>query len=280
MRLRSPIGYYGGKFYLVKEILPLIPEHQTYVEVFGGGAQLLFAKPPSPIEIYNDVDSLLVNFFRVLREPELFIRFYQKVIWIPFSREEYKENIENLGKSSDPVENAVNFFIACRQSFSGTFSGWGFSKTVSRRGMALKTSGYLDIFHILPLIHQRLFPVQIENDDFEKIIERYDTENTFFYCDPPYLTETLKTDSPYKFVFSADDHKRLLDILLKIKGKVLLSGYPSELYKKLEKVWSVKKVERMLSAVTTSHYKQIECLWYNYETTEEKSSLEKYVQVG
>lgn len=73
--LRSPICWFGGKGLMVSKLLPLIPPHHIYVEVFGGGASLLFAKEPSPVEVYNDIDSGLVNFFRVLRDPEKFARF-------------------------------------------------------------------------------------------------------------------------------------------------------------------------------------------------------------
>jgi len=70
-RLRSPMWWFGGKGKMVKKLLPLIPQHKIYVEVFGGGASLLFAKEPSPVEVYNDLNSDLVNFFRVLRDPKL-----------------------------------------------------------------------------------------------------------------------------------------------------------------------------------------------------------------
>ena len=89
MELRSPVRWYGGKGNMVKKLLKLIPEHKIYVEVFGGGASLLFAKEPSPIEIYNDIDEGLVNFFRVLRDPEKFGKFYAKAVLTPYSRAEF-----------------------------------------------------------------------------------------------------------------------------------------------------------------------------------------------
>ena len=66
------LGFYGGKRYIVPHLLKLMPPHKLYVELFGGGAALLFSKPPSPIEVYNDIDSNLVNLFRVLRDDKLF----------------------------------------------------------------------------------------------------------------------------------------------------------------------------------------------------------------
>lgn len=85
----SPITWFGGKGMMASKILPYFPEHHTYAEPFGGGASMLFAKPPSPVEVYNDMDSGLVNFFRVLRDPEAFERFHHLAALTPYSREEY-----------------------------------------------------------------------------------------------------------------------------------------------------------------------------------------------
>lgn len=84
--LRSPIIYFGGKGNLVKKLLKFIPRHYTYVEVFGGGASLLFAKEPSKVEVYNDIDGEVVNLFRVLRDKEKFEEFYRKVCLIILKR--------------------------------------------------------------------------------------------------------------------------------------------------------------------------------------------------
>lgn len=111
---------------MVAKLLPLIPPHKIYVEVFGGGASLLFAKEPSPVEVYNDLDSGLVNFFRVLRDPGKFEKFYRKVCFTPYSREEYCFCRDTWGECKDDVERAYRWFVVARMSFSGKFGLRGF----------------------------------------------------------------------------------------------------------------------------------------------------------
>lgn len=115
--MRSPICWLGGKGLLVKKLLPLVPEHRIYVEVFGGGASLLLAKDPavSEVEVYNDLDSRLVNLFEVLREPEGFAEFERRAVLTPFGREVFRRARDS--EAVDPVEGAWAFFV--RQSFGG-----------------------------------------------------------------------------------------------------------------------------------------------------------------
>ncbi|MEO0190952.1 MAG: DNA adenine methylase [candidate division WOR-3 bacterium] len=230
--LRSPIFYAGGKGRMVFKLLKLIPSHKYYCEVFGGGASLLFAKPPAEVETYNDIDSNLVNLFRVIRDEEKFKKFHKLVSLTLYSREEFNYCRDTLDESKDDVERAYKFFIVLRQSMAGAGNGWGFAVKTSHRNMSVEVSKYLAIIDILPLIHERLKIVQIENDDFRKIIPRYDTEDTFFYCDPPYPLETRK-NKLYKYELTLEDHKDLVNLLLKCKGKVMLSCYWHDVYQPL-----------------------------------------------
>lgn len=110
-RLRSPIVWFGGKGNMVAKLLPLIPPHRIYVEPFGGGASLLFAKKPSPVEVYNDLDSGLVNFFRVLRDPKKFERLHKLVSLTPYSREEYDFCRATWETCDDDVERAYRWYV-------------------------------------------------------------------------------------------------------------------------------------------------------------------------
>lgn len=249
-RLRSPIRYFGGKCNFVSKLLDFIPPHKIYVEVFGGGASLLFAKKPSPIEVYNDIDSNIVNLFRVLRDKEKFEEFYRLACLTPYSREEYKYCKVNLDNCNDDIERAWMFYVLARQCFGGSInSGWGFAVARSYRGMAEACSKWLSAVENLPAIHQRIMRVQIENDDFRKIIPRYDTEETFFYIDPPYVPDTRKSGK-YKHEMTVEDHRDLVNLLLNVKGKVLLSGYKHEVYKPLEDAgWDRYEFETACHAV-------------------------------
>jgi len=232
--LRSPIWWFGGKGRMIGKLLKLIPKHHIFVEVFGGGAQLLFAKPPSPVEVYNDIDSALTNFFRVLRDPEKFQRFHRLVSLTPYSREEYYFCRDTWEQCEDDVERAYRWFVVAKMSFSGRFgAGWCFNLNASSRGMSKFCSGWLSTIEMLPQIHARIMRVQIERKDFRELIPLYDTPETLFYIDPPYISETRKAGG-YKHEMSMDDHKELVDILLKVKGMVMLSGYRHPVYEPLE----------------------------------------------
>ena len=87
-KLRSPIRRFGGKTHLLGKLLPHICKHHVYTESFGGGAALLFAKAPSPVEVLNDLDGGIVNLFKVLSDPFLFEEFYRLVCLTPYSREQ------------------------------------------------------------------------------------------------------------------------------------------------------------------------------------------------
>ena len=233
--LRSPILWFGGKGNMVKKLLKLIPKHQTYVEVFGGGAQLLFAKPPSPVEVYNDVDSGLINFFRVLRNPEKFQQFHRLVSLTPYSREEYNFCRDSWEQCEDDVERAYRWFVVARMSFSGHFGhSWSFSLNASSHGMSAACSSWLSAIEMLPQIHARIMRVQIEHKDFRELLPLYDTPETLFYMDPPYIPETRK-HGRYKCEMTIDDHRELVDIVLKVKGMVMLSGYRHSIYEPLER---------------------------------------------
>ncbi|MGB9887903.1 MAG: DNA adenine methylase [Moorellales bacterium] len=250
-KLRSPIMWYGGKGMMVKKLLPLIPPHKIYVEVFGGGASLLFAKEPSEVEVYNDVDGGLVNFFRVLRDPEKFARFYHLVAFTPYSREEFNFCRKTWRDCEDEVERAYRWFVVARMSFSGAFArSWAFGVTCSHRGMSGAVSRWLSTLEMLPAIHERLMRVQIENQDFRELMPTYDTDDTFFYLDPPYVPDTRQEMGVYPCEMGLDDHREMVDLILGLKGAVMLSGYRHEVYLPLEEAgWERLDFETSCHAV-------------------------------
>jgi len=208
---RSPIRWLGGKGRKKTKILPFFPPHRIYVEPFGGGASLLLAKQPAEVEVYNDVDSGLVCLFRVLRNPQKFARFYEKVCWTPYSREEYEYCRETWESCDDEIEKAYRFFVIARQSFGGkAYSGWGRAITESQRGMAAVVSRWLTA-----------------------VLADYDTPETLFYCDPPYVPSTRR-GGRYRYEMTLEDHRELVEILLSLSGMVVLSGYQHNVYSPLD----------------------------------------------
>lgn len=284
MRLRSPLVWFGGKRALVPKLLPLVPEHRIYVEVFGGGANLLFAREPSLIEVYNDLDLGLITFFRVIREPKKFGRFYHYAIHTPYSREEFKFCRDTWTEPKDEVIRAYRWYLKNRMSFAGLGRSWGRTVTSSTRGMAEAPSSWLSILELLPEIHRRIMRVQIERKDFKAIITEYDGPDTFFYCDPPYVPETRR-DGKYEYELTLEDHRELVELLLKIQGKAMLSGYRHSVHQPLEDAgWVRKDFEVCCTAMgrtrgskhlTKEQLRRIESIWISPNSNRMDETSEK-----
>jgi DNA adenine methylase len=251
---KPPIRYFGGKWRVAKWIIDQFPQHTTYVEPFAGGASVLFQKQPALYEVINDRNADVVNFFDVLRtKPDELIR---QIKLTPFSRYELKR--ARL-PARDPIERARRFYIRQWQSFgsgeSKTPTGWRFQRDHAR-GARL-----VDEWDNVERLYQtasRLKAVQIECDDALKVINRFDTEETLFYVDPPYLFSTRANKRPmYAHEMNDNQHHDLLDKLLSVRGMVVLSGYKNDLYMDKLKGW------RMLTkhTRTNANGKAIECLW-------------------
>ncbi len=274
--MRSPICWFGGKGNMVAKLLPLIPRHHIYAEVFGGGASLMMAKQPSNVEVYNDIDLRLTNLFRVLRCQEQFEEFNRLANLTAFSREEFRDAKARL-KEGNSVEQAWRFFVTARQSFAGNLSAWGYGVTSSARGMAGQSSKWLSTLEMLPEIHARLMRTQIECDDWRKVLRRYDTPETLFYLDPPYVPVTRRSGN-YQHELTELDHVELVEHCLTLEGRVLLSGYPSEVYKPLEASgWKSLRWETVCHAAGRTRLTgmkgkgsakkkqpRIEAVWMNY----------------
>jgi len=186
-------GWYGGKFSHLRWLLPLLPKSHHYCEPFAGSAAVLLNRDPSPVETYNDIDGEVTNFFRVLRDdPDELIRI---IALTPFSREEFHKAIEvNLAYLSD-LERARLFYIRARQTRTGlsqpaTLVRWANCKQTSRSVRSGVVSSWLGGGEALPEIADRLLCVQIENRPAIEVIKLYDSPETLFYCDPPYLHST------------------------------------------------------------------------------------------
>jgi DNA adenine methylase len=249
--MQLPLKWHGGKYYLASKIVTLMPSHLHYVEpFFGGGAVLLARDPDEPdlwlfpkspqngvSEVVNDINGRLINFWRVLRDPSAFAAFHRKVESIPLARQEWDE-AHNHSYGQDAVADAVAFFVDCRQSRSGMMNGFtSVTRNRTRRRMNGNVSEWLSAVEGLPEVHHRLRRVFIENMPAIELIRREDTPTTLFYCDPPYLHETRASTDAYSHEMSEEEHRELLAVLVECKGKVMLSGYPSDLYESFLGSW-------------------------------------------
>ena len=259
-------GWYGGKYSHLDWLLPLLPEATHYCEPFGGSAAVLMNRKPAPIETYNDLDGEVVNFFSVLRtEKEALV---EAIGLTPFAREEFEQAIAEPTEGLVDLERARRFFIRARQVRTGlaqtASSGrWAHCRLTSRAGMAGAVSRWLGSVETLPEIAQRFLRVQIEHDTAVRVIQRYDSPETLFYCDPPYPHDSRGDSKAYKYEMSDDDHRDLAKVLHKVKGKVALSSYHCALMDELYADWH--SIEAPSKTIHSTKQQRTEVLWVNYE---------------
>ena len=272
-------GWYGGKFSHLDWLLPLLPEAKHYCEPFGGSAAVLLNRRPAPIETYNDLDGEVVNFFKALREQKETL--IEAIGLTPFSRKEFGKAITEPTDNLTDVERARRFFIRARQVRTGlaqtaSEGRWAHCRLTSRAGMAGAVSRWLGSVEGLSEITQRLLRVQIEHDDALAVINRYDSPETLFYCDPPYLHESRGDSKAYKYEMSNDDHRRLAGRLHDVQGMVALSGYHSPLMGELYADWNY--VEAPARTIHSTKEKRVEVLWINYELEEMRQWQNRHLQ--
>jgi len=252
--MNAPICWLGGKSRLRKKIIERLPEHTCYVEVFGGAGWVLFGKEPSKVEVYNDIDGELVNFFRVIKNCHK--AFVQAFDWILVSRKLFKDFITSQPEDLDEIQRAVRFYYIIRVSFGGKGEHFGYAKKGKSN---LNLEGFYKTFSG---IHNRLRRVYIEEDDFEAILRRYDGTETVFYLDPPYY-ET----AGYRYKMNLEDYERLAGILAKIEGRFLLTINDHETMKDVYSGYTIEEVEVSYSIARDikSRGKYGELLIRNYE---------------
>jgi DNA adenine methylase len=235
------------------------------VDVFGGSAAVLINRVPAGLETYNDLDSELVNFFQMLREnSEELIR---QISLTPFSREELVRAC-TYESGLDELERARRFYVRARQTRTGlaqtsSEGRWAHCVLTSRAGMAGAVSRWLGAVDALPQIAQRLMRVQIENAPAIEVIQRYDTDQTLFYLDPPYVHESRGDTSAYLHEMSDWEHIQLGNALKGITGRAVISGYRTKLYDEVFYGWH--RVDAPAKLCNSSKGFRQESLWMNFE---------------
>ncbi|AHJ28829.1 DNA adenine methylase [Nodularia spumigena CS-584] len=276
MAKKIAFGWYGGKYSHLDWLLPLLPTITHYCEPFGGSAAVLLNREPAPVETYNDIDGQVVNFFRVLRDQR--DELIQAIGLTPFSREEFRIAIAKDETGLSDLEKARRFFVRARQVRTGlaqtaSIGRWAHCKLTSRAGMAGAVSRWLGSVEHLPEIVQRLLRVQIENDTAIDIIQRYDSSETLFYCDPPYPHDSRGDSKAYAYEMTDDEHRQLAGVLRSVKGKVALSGYDCTLMQELYGDWNcIKAPQKQCHSIKELRQ---EVLWVNYDLTTSILTIEE-----
>lgn len=300
---RPALRYYGGKWRLAPWIMGHFPRHRVYVEPFGGAASVLLQKRRSCAEVYNDLDGEVVNVFRVLRDPAQAAELEYLLRLTPFSRDDFNAAYQPC---ADPVEQAR---WTIYKSFAGYGSDsihrrkagdsgfrskehtnllyvhtsfrpyphhWkradaptGFRNDAHRSG----TTPAHDWAHYPDHLHsfvERLQGVVIENRAAAEVIKRFDREDTLFYIDPPYVRSSRRRkDHGYAYEMRDEDHERLAAQLHGLRGMIVLSAYPGELYESLFRDW--RKYER--KSVSQNGNPGKEVLWISPNVPEKQFQL-------
>jgi DNA adenine methylase len=276
-----PFTWPGSKYRARTFVSELLPERRRYVEPFGGSAVVLLNRDPAPIEVYNDVDERLTNFFRVLREqPDELVRSLELT---PYSRREFEAACEADCSADGPlsdIERARLFFVRIQQSAAmcgsdPTPGAWLRGISQSRRGRNIHTSSNQSKISALESVAERLHRVQLDCKPATDVLTDYDSNETLFYCDPPYppSIENTSTDAhSYVDSMTDDDHRDFLDMAIDCEGDVAISSYATDLYEGIlaDAGWFVSTGTERTStanqpgAVSNTRTNQ-EVLWTSYD---------------
>jgi DNA adenine methylase len=274
---RIAFGWYGGKFSHLDWLLPLLPPCHHYCEPFSGSGAVLLNREPSPVETYNDIDGEVVNFFRTLRDQH--DELIRVIGLTPFSREEYHQAIYGATENITNVERARRFYIKARQTRTGlaqtaSLGRWANCKDTSRAGMSGVVSRWLGGVEALDGIAQRLLRVQIENRPATDVMRLYDSPQTLFYCDPPYLHSTRGDAKAYGFEMDETQHQEFAEAANRCVGMVAVSGYDHPLMDDWFKPGRWFKTLGSDKTIHSTKDTRQEVLWTNYDPHSQKGLFE------
>lgn len=255
---RPLLRWHGGKWLLAPWIIQHMPPHRVYVEPFGGAASVLMRKPRSYAEVYNDLDDEVVNLFRVLRSDQA-EHLVAALRLTPFASSEFFSAYQPTDDATERARRlVVRSFMGFRSNAVHKKSGF---RSNSNRSGTTPARDWLNYPDQLGAIIERLRGVTITSRDACEVMAAHDGPETLHYVDPPYVFST-RADSAadYAHELTDDQHRHLLASLRDLKGRVMLSGYPSDLYDETLSDW--RRLERRHLADGAKA--RTEVLWMNF----------------
>lgn len=254
--MNTVLRYPGSKWRIADQLVSNIPEHKSYLEPYFGSGAVLFNKPPSPIETINDLDDV-INLFQCIRDHSQ--QLAAMIAAIPYSRKVYDSQFSIVSK--DPVDKACAFLIKCWQGYgfktSGIKTGWKRDKTGRER--AYNLSNWYHLPEWIEEIAERLRNIQIEHKPALDLIREFDSPDSFFYLDPPYLLNT-RSAKQYQHEMTEKDHIQLLETIVHCSAQIMISGYDTPLYNDYLHTWDTLRIPNQ----TTSGVIREEIVWMNY----------------
>lgn len=234
-------GFFGGKQYIIRDIVCRIPEHEVYVEPFGGFCSVLLNKPPSKIEVYNDISKDIVNLFICIKEYPL--ELYSELSLMPYSRWLYEQLLSILDEEFEVpnIKRAAQWYYLSQSTFGAdmrkNISGGNWAHGITKD----KCQAFRNKVDNLFVVAKRFYNVQIENRDYKYVLKHYDNEKVFFYVDPPYY----ETDSPLGISWSHEQHLELKKELDSVTGKWLLTYNDCPEINELYSDYNIEKIPQM-----------------------------------
>lgn len=263
--MKNVLHYPGSKKRIAQWIINQMPTHHSYLEPFFGGGAILFEKPPAPIETVNDLDEDVINFFRVLKNPETRTHLQEWLEYTPYARSVYDETFRKV--PDGPIEQAGYFAIRSMQSHGFRLTekcGW--KKDVYGRESAYAVRYWNELPELLAVMATRLKNVQIEHRPALELIRAFNHPGVLMYLDPPYVLST-RGRKQYRHEMSDDDHREMLLEVRGCKAMVMLSGYDCELYNEYLGDWQKAQID----ARAQNNHRRVETLWMNFEPAEQLS---------
>jgi len=259
------LKYPGAKNRIAPWIIDHIPEHSVYVEPYLGSGAVFFNKKPCKIETLNDLNSDVINYFKVLRNnPSELIRLLELT---PYGRDEYNYAYIQNDNDTD-IEKARKFVVKCFMGFGCSNLYKNGFRSSQQTNSPHTTKAWNELPETLKKATIRLKNAQIENLSAIEVINRYNTEDVFIYADPPYLLDTRK-GYLYKHEMTDEQHIELLELLVKHPGKVMISGYENDLYNSILEGW-----EKAYKNTTAEQgIQRQEIIWMNYEVNKQINLL-------
>ena len=223
--IRSPFKWAGGKLRLRKRIIEMLPPHDCYVEVFGGAGWVLFGKEPSKVEVFNEIDGDVVNFFRVAKhKPDELVESFE---WELVSREEFERLRDLPAETLTDVQRAHRFYYLIMAAWGGELGTPRFQTSISDGGHGNRLIGALKNLRerIMP-VHERLQTVIIEKLSWQECIARYDRpyeeKRVVMYLDPPYPGNNVNYQHNMREI---EEHEQLVEVLRNVQSRFILTSY-------------------------------------------------------
>jgi len=249
LKMRVPFVYFGGKSSLVNRLSFLLDKAggNVYVETCCGGAHLFWNKNRRfSVEVLNDKDDNIMSVYECLKDYDLYRRLKRKLLFTFYSCSEFDKGCSVfVNNEEDVLRKAWGVMVVYNQCLSGKpyeisgkfRTGW----IRNHKGSGFFGKWFLRMCSFRSW-HERLKGVVLENLDVFQLIDKWDSSDTVFYVDPPYPNHT-RVSGGYRINMTEEDHTKLVDKLLSVKGKVIVSSYKNPIYDRLSEEGGWNKFE-------------------------------------